>query len=457
MGEAQLIGRSAVELAGLVHDGAVSPIDVVSAHLDWIERQEPRFGAFEVVCRGQAVADAERLAERGDLAELPLAGVPVAIKDIVDVAGLPTRYGSTLTPDAPATADDESVSRLRGAGAVIVGKTRVPEFAIWGTTESSHGGVTRNPWDPERNAGGSSGGSAAAVAAGMVPLALAHDGLGSVRIPAAVCGLVGVKPGMGIVPTRPFGRDGHWFGLTVAGPLATTVGDAALAMDVLTGDGYANPSPPQRSLRVAVSVASPLVGVRVAPEVRDTVFATADVLSGAGHQVTHADPPYPPSLASSVLARWVAGAAEASQGYDLALLEPRTRRHMQLGRLVNRVRPPQWREAERWRSMVDRWFGDYDLLVTPVLARLPVQAAPWHARPWLVNIIADSMYAPFSAAWNLASYPALALPSGRHQRGFSVATQLVAPTGGEHLLLSVAAQLERLRPWPRHPPTVVAV
>src|SRR5699024_10562525 len=193
-------------------------------------------------------------AQRSDLAELPLAGVPVAIKDVLAVEGESVRFGSAATPQAPSTADDELVARLRRAGAVVVGITAVPELCIFPTTDSTFG-ITRNPWDRSRTPGGSSGGSGAAVASGMVPIAHGTDGLGSIRIPSANCGLVGIKPGRALLPAE----DGaaSWFGMSESGPLATTVADAALMLSVLADDPALADPAPAPGLRIGVSADTP--------------------------------------------------------------------------------------------------------------------------------------------------------------------------------------------------------
>ncbi|HZG91071.1 MAG TPA: amidase, partial [Pseudonocardia sp.] len=247
----------AAGIAAVVHDGRTSAVQVARAHLARIAEHDGELGAFQACDPQRVLAEAGAVDARPDRFALPLAGVPVAVKDNVDVAGYPTRHGSAATPDRPARRDDELVRRLRAAGAVVIGKTRMPELAIWGFTHSALG-TTRNPHDPGRDPGGSSGGSAAAVAAGMATLALGTDGGGSIRIPAGYCGVVGLKPGRDVVPL-PGGADEHWCGLSVVGPLARTAADAALMFDVLAGrsrpaeDGGA-PWP----ARVALSLRSPL-------------------------------------------------------------------------------------------------------------------------------------------------------------------------------------------------------
>ncbi|HXJ66728.1 MAG TPA: amidase family protein, partial [Actinomycetota bacterium] len=268
----KLVGETAGEIAEAVRSGAATPADAVREHLEQIDAMNNEVGAFLRLRREQALAEADAVAARADLADLPLAGVPIAIKDNVQVEGEPTRFGCPQTPTDPATEDHEVVKRLRGAGAVVVGITRLPELGVWGTTEDVWG-VARNPWDLDRTPGGSSGGSAAAVAAAMVPVAHGNDGLGSIRIPAACCGLFGIKPGVGVVPSG-VGRT-SWRGLAENGPLATTVDDAALVLSVMAGDpSIATVEPPANKLRIAVSTKVPLVGLKVEPEILGAVDAT---------------------------------------------------------------------------------------------------------------------------------------------------------------------------------------
>ena len=217
-----LVGLTALELAERVHVRDVSPVDVVRAHLERIGGLDARVGAFQLVRGDAAIAEADLLSRRSDLGDLPLAGVPVGIKDNVAVSGEPTRNGSLATAGAGAADDHEVVTRLRAAGAIVIGKTKVPELCAWASTDGAFG-IARNPWNLDRTPGGSSGGSAAAVAAAMVPVAHGSDGGGSIRIPSAACGVVGIKPGIGVVPGAA-GKTG-WYGLSSNGPLTTTVDD----------------------------------------------------------------------------------------------------------------------------------------------------------------------------------------------------------------------------------------
>ena len=449
------IGLTAIELAALVHQGQARPSEIVAEHLRQIEGAEPVIHAFLAVRAEKAMAEARALDTSKRLRDLPLAGVPVGIKDSVDVAGEPTRLGSLATRDTPAAADDELVKRLREAGAVVVGKTRQPELAYIHATESNFG-VTRNPWNLERSPGGSSGGSAAAVASGEVPIAQASDGGGSIRIPAAYCGLFGIKPGPGVVPVAG-GEEEHWHGLSQWGPLATTVADAALVLDVLAGSTrFRGPQPPAGRLRIAVSTSTPAVGVRVDRELRRVTDETADALRGAGHLVTIADPPYSPRISMAYMHRFVSGISQEVDdlGMDFNLLEPRSQRLVRLGRYFRKHRPVPEAESARnhWRDRFTAWFGDYDALVTPTTATPFTEADGWLDRNWIEFLLKGSREAPMTQAWNLAGFPSASIPSGLTADGFPLGLQVIAPRGGESLVLSIAAQLEQLRPWPRHAP-----
>lgn len=441
-------GTPATDIAAAVRAGDVDPVTVLDDHLAVVEALDSDLRAFQTLAVNEARVDARRLADGGDLSGRPMAGVPVAVKDDVDVAGLPTRKGSQATPAAPYGEDDEMVRRLREAGALVLGKTRVPELTIWPFTETLAFGATRNPWDLTRTPGGSSGGSAAAVAAGMAPLAIGSDGLGSIRIPGASCGLFGIKPGPGLVP-RPRRAGLAWFDMLEHGPLTTTVADAALMLAVLSSrPDLAKVRPLEPGLRVAVSTTNPAIGFPVHPTARTATQRIADVLH-AGHTVSPGNPPYPLDLIWMAMQRWLAGVAASAEGLAEELLEPRTRTHVQLGRLLERFAPVRDADAERWRDAALEWFEEHDLLVTPALAQLPIRVGSLTGRGWLPTALRSTWFAPFAAPWNVCGFPAAVVPAGRTRNGLPVGVQLVAPPGGERLLLSVAATIERHRPWPR--------
>lgn len=441
----ELCSLRAVDMAGLVRDRQITPVELIQAHLDQIAEREPAIKAFQLVRQEQALREAAALGNRDDLADLPLAGVPVAIKDNVDVAGEPTRMGSAATQETAAEADDELVARLRAAGCVVIGKTQLPELAIWPFTEPAAFPTSRNPWHPDRTTGGSTGGGAAAVAAGMAALALGSDGGGSIRIPAACCGIFGLKPGPGLVPVAG-GQQDHWLGLTAFGPLARTVADAALALDILAGTRtYRDPGPPERPLRIAVSVRHPLIGAKARPRVRAAVDDVATVLRDAGHQVVTASPSYPPALGLRFNRRWLAGIAQDARGLRTAALEDRTRKMARLGdRLARNARPAS---ADPFTRSAATWFADYDVLITPTLTRGPVPIGTWDGKGWIATMlgVANWIYTP---PWNIAGLPAASVPFGTDDDGLPIGIQLVAAAGGESTLLGLATQIEQLRPWP---------
>jgi amidase len=447
------VGATAKQLARAVRRGDTSATQVVADHLDHIATTDPVVSAFRVVRAGEAIAEAEKVDEQHDLSNLPLAGVPIAVKENTAVAGLPTWNGSAATRTAVAEVDHEVVRRLRGAGAVVVGVTRMPELGLWGLTDDVDA-ATRNPWRTDRTPGGSSGGAAAAVAAGLVPIAHANDGFGSIRIPAACCGLVGIKPGRGVVPCQLGVED--WFGMAEHGILATTVADAAVGLDVLAGRAPEKLTEPSR-LRVAVSLRSPVRGVRPDAANRDAVAGASRLLVAAGHDAVTADPVYPSTpVALRALATWFAvGHREVDgAGLDRRTLQPRTRRHAAVG---------QWawkrgyvRESDRanWRDRSIGFLSDgsFDLLLTPALAATPPRSAGWSGRSWRSNVMTCIRYAPYAAPWNLAGLPAIVVPVGVRPDGLPVAVQLVGPPASERLLLAVAGQFEVAAPWRRHAP-----
>ncbi|MFI6051190.1 amidase [Streptomyces violascens] len=449
----QWAGRTAVEIAEAVRRKEAAPREVVAGHLARIAAMDGRVGAFRVVRAAAALEEADAVAARADLAQLPLAGVPVAVKDNLAVRGESTRNGSAATPAMPAAEDHVTVARLRAAGAVVVGLTHVPELCVFGTTDGVHG-IARNPWDPSRTAGGSSGGSAAAVAAGLVPIALGNDGMGSLRIPAAHCGLVGLKPGTGRVP-RDLG--GGWFGMSENGPLATTTADARLMLSVLADEPVTDFDEEASTgrgtgLDIAFSTRSPIAGVRVGAAYAGLARQAARALAGTGHRLATAHPPYPLSFGTTVLARWTGGTAQDARGLDPRLLAPRTQRHAAIGRLAGRLGMLRTDHRAALNQRLDPFFEKYDVLVTPALARPGPTARAWHERGWLANVVVNTACSPMTPPWNLSGRPALAVPFGSLPSGLPGSVQLVGRPGSEHQLLDLAAQLEELHPWRRTAP-----
>ena len=437
---------TATEIAAAVRSGDLDPVEVVREALLRISSEGGALGAFQVVRGEKAVAEALSLSQRSDLSTLPLAGVPIAIKDNIPVAGEPMRDGSQATSAVPQTTDHVLVRRLREAGAIVVGITAVPELCVFGATDSAFG-ITRNPWDTRYTPGGSSGGSAAAVAAGLVPIAHGNDGMGSIRIPSANCGLFGLKPGAGVVP-QDIGIDA-WFGMSENGPLATTVADAALMLSVMSGRTFeaVEPATPLR-IAIAAKPSSPLA--KLDPEWARGLAETAAALKAEGHTVTEVDFPYKTGTIP-LLARWTAGTATDADGLDAAKLEPRIRTHARIGRLLRGQVKQKHVDAQV--TAAESFFADFDLLITPTLAQSAPEAIEWSKKSWLANMIANVSYAPYPSVWNFVGWPAASVPAGFHaQNTRPLAVQLVTPPGGEALIISVATQLERVRPWPRTAP-----
>jgi amidase len=457
-----------VRQAEAVRGGEVSARELVDLSLERIARLDPALNAFRVVMAERALAEAERADERLDTSDgRPLHGVPIAVKDNVDVAGEITTHG-TGAFDGPAEADAEIVRRLRAAGAIVVGKTHLPELAISGFTESATWGVTRNPWDPDRTPGGSSGGSGVAVAAGMVPCAIASDGAGSIRIPAACCGVFGLKPQRGRVTLMP-DRE-HWHGLSVFGCLARKVADSALFHDVVMGPAPGDADRPEaprlpfleaaRSrgprLRIALSL-SPLVPVRVHPEVRAGVEGTADLLRALGHRVERADPAYS-GIGRVFFPRYLGGIRDDARRMPRPeRLERRTRGFARLGQpftpgAIARARATERTVAER----INRVFDDHDVLIAPVTSRPPVEVGRWEGLGALRTLVGMSRVYPFTAVWNVTGQPAAAVPAGFTADGLPLSVQLVGRPGDEPTLLSLAAEIEAERPWAHHRPPLAA-
>ena len=450
-GSTPVVGLPATEIAARVRSGELSAVDVVRAHLEHVAAVDARVGAFRVVRRSAALLEAAAVDAAPDRSALPLAGVPIAVKDNVAVAGEVCTDGSPAAPQVPQTADHPVVARLRAAGAVVVGITRAPELCLYAATDGP-GAVSRNPWDTARSPAGSSGGSAAAVASGCVPLAHGNDGLGSLRLPAAACGLVTLKPGRGVVPAG-IGYD-SWSGMAENGALATTVADLALAHAVLAGEEPGPPATPGRPLRIAVSTRSPLPGLRADGPATAAVDSVVRLLRAAGHTVVRRDPPISTSAAAGALARWMAGAEDDARhlGIERSALQPRSRTHARIGRGVRRARLIRPRTAERFRERMVAWFDDVDVLLSPVTTGPPLPARPWHERSFLANVTANARWAPWTAAWNLAELPALVLPAGVRPEGLPLAVQFVGPPGAEGRLLWLAGELERSQPWRRYAP-----
>jgi amidase len=453
----ELAFAGAARQAEMVRRGDVSSSELVELYLDRIERFDPELNAFRVVMAERALADARQAdARRGAREERPLLGVPIAVKDTEDVIGEPTAWG-TAAHAGRAEHDNDMVRRLRAAGAVILGKTNLPELAIMGTTEGPAFGVTRNPWDTDRTPGGSSGGSGAAVATGLCAAATASDGAGSIRIPASCCGLVGLKPQRDRVSLGALA--GHWYGLSVAGFLTRTVEDTALLYDVAAERRPERPyvdaarDEPGR-LRIALSFKSPIQPGRVHESVRASVGLVAERLGALGHDLVERDPAYG-WASDAAVARYLAGiAADAERFPRPERLQRRTRGFVRLGRLIPRPLLDRARRDEaRHSARINELFRDCDLLLTPTIATPPVEAARWEGLGALRTLLGMAAVYPFTGLWNMTGQPALSIPAPPGPDGLPIGAQLVAPPDGEGLLLSLASQLERELGWPeRRPP-----
>lgn len=448
--------------------GAVTSVELVGQALQAIETSQPKLNAFRVVLTESALVEAAAADRRRAAGEdAPLLGVPIAVKDDTDIAGVPTRFGSQGRV-AAATADAEVVVRLRRAGAVIVGKTNTCELGQWPFTSGPGFGHTRNPWAHTHTPGGSSGGSAAAVAAGLVTAAIGSDGAGSVRIPAAWTHLVGIKPQRGRISTWPLPESFN--GITVHGVLARTVADAALVLDAVAGNvaGDLHQPPPIRSyppgatgtgaLRIALSTRFPFTGfrARLHPEIRAALEATGEQLRMLGHHVQPANPDYGLRASWSFLARSAAGVFDAAPrlGDDVEL-DPRTAANIRMGRLLSETALRRARMQESaTRRRIGRIFREVDVILAPTTALPP---PPVDAFDGLGSMRTDrAMIAacPVTWPWNLLGWPSINIPAGFTDDRLPIGVQLMGPANSEPLLIALAAELEAISGWANKQPTV---
>ena len=441
--------------------GEVSARELVEYALGRIECDT--LGAFRVARPEAALAEADE-ADRWQGERPPLLGVPVAIKDDTDLAGETTPYGSR-GDHLPKTEDGELVRRLREAGAIIVGKTTTSEFGQWPTGDTAAYGIVRNPWNPEYTPGGSSAGSAAAVASGMVSAAVGSDGAGSVRIPAAWTGLVGLKPQRGRISTWP--HLDPFYGITVAGPLARTVEDTALLLDVLTGnhpDDIHRPPAPKEPyarvaardpgpLRVALSFRTPFgVPGKVDEDIRAAVLRLAGILTDLGHQVFSADPSYG-AIGLSFLPRGTTGVADWLESVPNAAPEIATRTEARLGRHIGRRLLPVARRAEpHLRRRIGKIFERADVVLTPTTAQLPLRAGALQGRGWWESGNLSTAACPFCWAWNVLGWPGISVPAGLSGTGLPIGAQFLGRENDEATLLMLASQLEAAENWPDRRP-----
>ncbi|MBV8578222.1 MAG: amidase [Acetobacteraceae bacterium] len=464
----ELAFKPATELADIIRRRVVSPVEVVRAALERIERSVPVLNAFITVAADQAM-DAAREAETVVMRGAPLGplhGIPIAVKDLIPTAGIRTTWGSLIFKDHMPDADAVVVTRLKQAGAIVVGKTTTPEFGQQCLTQAPLFGRTRNVWRADRSAGGSSGGSAVAVAAGCVPIAVATDGGGSTRIPAACNGVVGFKQGLGVVP-QEYAQDG--FGnISHITPMTRTVPDTALMLEVMAGSDRRDPLTTAReksNFIAAVKAEGDLAGLRigwrprlgntmVAGEVLAACEAALKVLAGLGAEVAELTTPFDnPERVWFV----VNGAYRMAQfGHHLkhhrAIMCPTFVR--QMDRIAScsgaELYDAIFQRTQLYRQ-VQSWFDAFDIIAMPTLSRAAVPIdqdffGPIEIDGHLVENIRAAWY-PYTMTFNLTGNPAVSLPAGLDSAGMPLAIQLVAAPGEDAALLRAAAALERARPW----------
>lgn len=433
--------------AELVRRGAVTPRELVETSLGRIEELDPKLNAFRCVFAERALAEADRAAQRiGSGDDLPLLGVPISVKDDTPFAGEPRVIGSSAFGD-PSTQSAGFVERLQAAGAIVVGMTRTPELAAQGFTETVAGGITRNPWNLDRTPGGSSGGPAAAVAAALVPASTASDGAGSIRAPAANCGLFGLKTTRGLLAPAP--DDEIFSGLSVYGFLTRGVGDAALLYEVVTGEPFvaAAQQEPKR-LKIALSLRIPPGSTaRLHPEWRRASEATGELLRSLGHEVVEREPSIGP-VGLNTLARFLAGVAdEADAIAHPERLEPRTRNLARMGRGARRPAARARRNEAKDSARVNAIFDEVDVVLGPTLARGPLPIGRYEGRGAAYTLNGMLRWMPFNGVWNHLGNPAAAVPAGFDADGLPLSVQLVGRHGADALLFSLAHELETARPW----------
>jgi amidase len=469
--DAELLVRPAVELAALVRGGEVTSRELTETALGRIDSLNGDINAFVHLDADGALAAAGAVGPGDDR---PFAGVPIAVKDTAPVAGMPYTLGSDVFGDFVPLRDAFVVRRLRDAGFVIVGKTNLPEFGILPVTEPRRFGPTRNPWDPERTPGGSSGGAAAAVAAGMVPLAHGSDGGGSIRIPAACCGLVGLKPSRGRVSRGP--EQGDDF-LVQDGVLTRTVAETAALLDVLAGyeAGDATWAPPPAEpfaaaarrepgrLRIGVTTTA-AIDAPLDPLCEQAVRDAAELLGSLGHEVEQVEAPWAGQsllevftlvFGTPIAMGLFFGAQVTGREPAAELVEPLSwtiwngiRERNALEYLLARTQLGVFS-----RGIVALW-NDYDVVMTPALAERPLRIGEIDAcsdDPW-EDFRRSGQFTPYTAIFNVTGQPAISLPLFHGEDGLPLSVQLAGRPAGEGELLALAAQLEAARPWAERRP-----
>ncbi|RBM16533.1 amidase [Prauserella sp. PE36] len=451
---------TASELVAAYSSGELSPVEATEASLEVIEQRDKELNAFTLVdpevALDQARASEERWREGNPIGWLD--GVPASIKDMFLTQGWPTLRGSVcIDRDQPWDVDSPVTARMRENGLVLLGKTTTPELGWKGVTDNPLDGITRNPWNPALTPGGSSGGSAVAVATGMSELSVGTDGGGSVRIPASFCGVVGFKPTAGRVPlfpASPFGALAH------AGPMARSVDDIALLLDVLATPDHRDPSaltPPIGTYREAVrrdvrglrAAFSPALGyIDVDPEVAQAVVSTVAALSEAGLSVEEADPGFAdPVEAFDVL--WSTGAAKWLDSFPAGSeerIDQGLRKVWEQGRTYS---ASDYLDAQAKRAALGIHMGEfhlrYDVLITPTMPIQPFEAG--HDVPPGSGLESWPQWTRFTYPFNMTQQPAITVPAGFTSQGLPVGLQIVGPRHSDDLVLAVAKLVEEIRPW----------
>jgi amidase len=461
--------RSATEQAELVRSGEVSSRELVEESLRAIAELNDELNVFVTTAAERALAEADAV-EPGDTR--PLAGVPIAIKDLIALTeGIRTTHGMAAMGDWVPQIDSATVRKLRAAGAIIVGKTNTPELGILPVTEPDRFGPARNPWDTSRTTGGSSGGSAGAVAAGIVPLAHANDGGGSIRIPASCCGLVGLKPQRGRVSWAPEWTEGP-LGLPVDGVVSRTVLDTAVALDAIAGyepgDSFLVPEPSAPfadavgrdpgKLRVAFTLEAPN-GAPVDEECQQAVRDAAALLESLGHEVQEAGPAGDEGYVENFVKVWVGTTGEEIHTFgrwlgepiDRDKLEPLTRQMVDIAGSLNATELLESMDyLRRMSRRVVAFWDDYDVLVTPTLAKPPIEIGalrPAEGEPPIQMLLNSAGWVPFTPVFNTTGQPAISLPLHQTESGLPVGVQFVGAAATEEMLISLAAQIEAAAPW----------
>jgi amidase len=467
MPDNDLMFRPATELAGMVRSGEISSRELVETSLARIEALNPRLNAFVEVDGERALATAEEI-KAGD--PRPFAGVPIAIKNNRPVSGLRITIGCSLMADHVADYDHNITRRLKEAGFVIVGSTTLPEYGILPVSEARLFGPTRNPWDLERTPGGSSGGAAAAVASGMVPVAHGNDGGGSIRIPAACCGLVGLKPARGRVSPAPELGDSS---LGIDGVLTRTVADTAGILDVLAGyePGDATWAPPPSEpfalasarepgkLRIAATTLPPVAGAVVDPVCAQAVVDAVELLRSLGHEVQEVDPPWQidgiSELFGGVFSVHVAlqiaySGIVAGREPTADDMEPMSWAIFSMTQSINALQGMglEIQLQAYTRRLVD-FLQPYDALLTPALAErpLPLGSLDTAAPEPMSTFTRSGLFTPFTPVFNASGQPGISLPLYQGADGLPLGVQLVGRPAGDAALLALASQLEAAAPW----------